>query len=92
MIWKNATIEEDYRQKSILSRASILAVVSNEPNIRFLYFLYVSTYVGNLTLSTQIDQVLPSLPAENVGLMPGDDLIKINGNSITDVERRYSIY
>ena len=85
---EECSIEEDYRQKSILSRASILAAGSVMNLILGFFIFFMSALiVGNLTLSTQIDQVLPSLPAENVGLMPGDDLIKINGNSITDVEK-----
>ena len=79
-------IEEDYRQKSVFSRASILAAGSfMNLLLGFIIFLISAFIVGDVKLSPVVNQVLPGLPAESAGILPGDDVIEINGVKVVDI-------
>ena len=79
-------IEEDFREKSILARMSII-VAGSVMNVLlgFIIYLFIGLVVGKPTMISEIDQVLADYPAEKVGLQAGDQIIQINGNEVNDV-------
>ena len=85
---EQCSIEEDYREKSALNKASILAAGSfMNLLLGLIIFTIVGVLVGNVSLSSSIESVLPDSPAQIAGLMPGDEIVKINNNQIDDVNQ-----
>jgi len=85
---EQCAIEEDYREKSALNKASILAAGSfMNLLLGLIIFTIVGVLVGNVSLSSSIESVLPDSPAQIAGLMPGDEIVKVNNNNIVDVNK-----
>ena len=85
---EQCAIEEDYREKSALNKASILAAGSfMNLLLGLIIFTIVGVLVGNVALSSSIESVLPDSPAQIAGLMPGDEIVKVNNNQIDDVNQ-----
>ena len=85
---EQCAIEEDYREKSALNKASILAAGSfMNLLLGLIIFTIVGILVGNVSLSSSIESVLSDSPAQIAGLMPGDEIVKINNNQIVDINQ-----
>ena len=85
---EQCAIEEDYREKSALNKASILAAGSfMNLLLGLIIFTIVGVLVGNVSLSSSIESVLSDSPAQIAGLMPGDEIVKVNNNNIVDVNK-----
>ena len=71
-------VEGSFNSKSILQR---MAVISAGSIMNFIlsFFLVLILVFGNGFTSTAISTLLPDSPAEEVGLMPGDRIISIDG-------------
>lgn len=80
-------VEEDYREKSVLSRAIILAAGSTMNIILgYIVFVTITLIVGTHQLTPNIHAVLPNSPAESSGILVGDEIKKINNEPISNVE------
>ena len=83
---EQCAVEEDYREKSALNKASILAAGSfMNLLLGFVIFSIVGIIIGNVSLSSTIESVLPDSPALVVGLQPGDTVISVNNTQVNDV-------
>ena len=89
----NCSIDEDFREKSVWSRASIL-VAGSVMNVflGFIIFVIISWMVGEQTLTSEVRSVLPDHPAEQSGLMVGDVITHINNALVEDVQRDLNIF
>jgi len=83
---ETCSVEEDYREKSPLSKASIL-VAGSFMNLLlgFVIFTAIGIAVGKVYLSTSIESVLPDSAAQEVGLVSGDIITHVNGQEIVDI-------
>ena len=72
----NCSIEEDYREKSALSKASILSAGSFMNFVLgFFIFACIGFFSGDQVVTSTIDSVLEGYPAYEVGLKSGDKII-----------------
>lgn len=80
-------VEEDYREKSILSRASIL-IAGSFMNVLFGYlmFVFIFFFVGQYQLLPVIQGVSDGSPAQEQGLSVGDEILRINNQSVVNVQ------
>ena len=71
-----------FNKKSILQR---MAVISAGPIMNFflaaLLLAFIFMAQGFPTATTKVEKVLPGYPAEKIGLMPGDRIIAIDGQT-----------
>ncbi|MEK9726731.1 MAG: RIP metalloprotease RseP [Candidatus Margulisiibacteriota bacterium] len=87
---EDCSIEEDYREKSALDKAIILFAGSfMNVVLGFLIFTSISFFVGNITLSPEINLILEGSPAQESGLMVGDQVTHINGSPIEDLSNDF---
>ena len=79
-------IEEDYRQKSALQRASILGAGSFMNIILGLVtYIAIAYFVGQPVVSNTIQAVVDGSPAQTAGIQVSDQLIAINNQPVEDV-------
>ena len=84
---EDCALEEDFREKSIFSRATILAAGSlMNIFLGFIIFVFIALNVGETQLTSKVEKVIEGTPAFNVGLMPEDEIIRINDKAIINVE------
>ena len=76
-----------------MSKASIL-IAGSAMNIilGFVIFTVIGMVVGNIKLSPKINSILEGSPAEISGLMVNDEITKINGQLINDVNNDLITY
>ncbi len=87
---EECSIEEDYRQKSALSKAIILFAGSfMNVVLGFIIFTSIALFVGEINLSPKINAVLEGSAAESIGLQVGDEMIKVNGNGIQNLKKDF---
>lgn len=85
---EDCPIEEDFREKSVWSRASILAAGSfMNLWLGFIIFVFVAWIAGEQTLTSEIHQVVPEYPAQESGIMVGDAITHINNYPIADIQQ-----
>ena len=73
---ENCSIEEDYRQKSAISKASILAAGSFMNFVLGLViFTMIGFFSGDKVVTSTIETVIDNYPAQEVGLKSGDKII-----------------
>ena len=84
---EDCPVEEDFREKSILSRASILAAGS-AMNILlgFIIFFMIAFIYGEQRLSAKVETVLADYPAQQQGVLVGDEITHINNSRVIDVQ------
>ena len=74
--------EKGFNKKSILQR---MAVISAGPIMNFflaaLLLAFIFMAQGFPTATTKVEKVIPDFPAEKIGLMPGDRIIAIDGQT-----------
>ena len=77
-----------FNKKSILQR---IAVISAGPIMNFLLAALLLAFIfmaqGFPTTTTIVDSVLPGYPAEKIGLMPGDRIVAIDGQTTNTWEQ-----
>ncbi len=84
---EECSLEEDFREKSAMARASILAAGSiMNIFLGFVIFVMISFIVGEQKLTGTVHQVLDGYPAQNSGLMVGDTITHINDQLIADIQ------
>ncbi len=85
---EECALEEDFREKSILSRASILAAGSfMNILLGFVIYFFISLLVGEQQLTSTINKVEMDSPAFTAGLQSGDKIIAINNQNVRDVQQ-----
>ena len=84
---ENCSIEEDYRQKSAISKASILAAGSFMNFVLGLViFTMIGFFSGDKEITNTIETIVDNYPAQEVGLKSGDKIIAINNKKLRDVQ------
>tara|TARA_B100001121_G_C18686295_1_gene620826 strand:+ start:387 stop:1439 length:1053 start_codon:yes stop_codon:yes gene_type:complete len=84
---EDCPIEEDFREKSVWSRASILAAGSFMNLILgFIIFVFIAWIVGEQKLTSEVHRIVPEYPAQQSGIMVGDTITHINNFPVTDVQ------
>ena len=83
-------IEEDYRQKSVLSRMSII-VAGSFMNLvlGIIIFSTIGFLVGSPIVTSNISSIMPNFPAENAGVIVGDTIVELNGVRVNDVNNDF---
>lgn len=83
-------IEEDYREKSVLRRMSII-VAGSAMNIvlGFCLFYLIGLVIGQPAMTPSIDQVLDNYPAQSIGLAVGDVITTLNDQAVIDVTQDF---
>ncbi len=83
---EDCPIEEDYREKSILARASII-VAGSVMNLLLglVMFFLIAMIVGQPNVTNKIEQVLDDYPAQLIGLKEGDEIIKVNDEIVGNI-------
>jgi len=78
---------ESYKHKPFLSKLSII-LAGPFMNILLSYLIFVGIFlfVGKGVLQPVIDDVVSDSPAYVAGIEPGDRLLSLNGNDISDVK------
>ena len=83
---EDCPVEEDFREKSILSRASILAAGS-AMNILLGFIIFMIAFIyGEQRLSAKVETVLADYPAQQQGVLVGDEITHINNSRVIDVQ------
>ena len=84
---EQCSLEEDFREKSAMARASILAAGSAMNIILgFVIFVMIALVVGEQKLTSTVHQVLDGYPAQNKGIMVGDNITHINQQLIVNIQ------
>ncbi len=84
---EECSLEEDFREKSVFSRATILAAGSiMNIFLGFIIFVLISLILGEQKLNPNINQVELGSPAQSVGLLSGDEIIRVNDRAVINVE------
>ena len=84
---EECAIEEDYRQKSVFDRVTIISAGSvMNLLLGFVIFFISALVVGNVELTSTVQKVLPNYPAEASGLLPGDQIIKVNDTPVINIQ------
>lgn len=78
---------ESYKQKSFLAKISIIAAgpVMNFI-LTYLLFVIIFFFVGKGVLTPVIESVIPDSPAYHAGLEKGDEVLRVDGHRVTNVE------
>ena len=85
---EDCPIEEDFREKSVWSRASILAAGSfMNLLLGFVIFVCIAWIAGEQKLTSQVNQMVPEYPAQQSGILVGDFITHINNYPISDVQQ-----
>jgi regulator of sigma E protease len=77
--------ERLFRNKSALQRLSII-IAGPIMNMVLALFLFTIVYNTFGFADTKLGNIMENSPASEVGLLPGDDIIKVNGNKIYTTE------
>jgi regulator of sigma E protease len=86
-VLEDCPIEEDFREKSVWRRASILAAGSfMNLLLGFVIFVFIAWIAGDQKLTSQVHHVVPEYPAQQSGLLVGDIITHINSYPISDVQ------
>jgi regulator of sigma E protease len=83
---ENCPIEEDYREKTLWARSSII-VAGSLFNIilGFVIFMFIGLFFGKPMASSTIEKVMPDMPAHVLGLAQGDIITHVNMTPVTSV-------
>ncbi len=83
---EDCPIEQDYREKSILARASII-VAGSLMNLILgcVIFCVFGAMIGEPSVHNEIEQVMDNYPAAINGLQPGDKIVKVNNYPIQNI-------
>ncbi len=69
-----------------ISAGSIMNII-----LGFFLFFLIFSFNGVPQSTSTIDKVFPDLPAANSGILPGDRVLSINGNSIENLKNDFLI-
>ena len=85
---ENCAVEEDYREKSALSKASILAAGSFfNILLGIVIFTLIGLTHGKALITNEVDIVHADYPAQAIGIQPGDQITAINNTPVIDVQK-----
>ncbi|HEX9445042.1 MAG TPA: RIP metalloprotease RseP [Candidatus Binatia bacterium] len=75
--------EKSFSRQPLLKRAAIVAA-GPLSNLFLAFFIFASVMVffGVRTLTTQVGEVVPDLPAAKAGIQKGDRVVAINGHPV----------